>query len=119
MVFTALKSAFSSMLGIISLMIVPIHVGGDQLEHWYTIKKMKNIARELKGNDQYLKENMKEIKKDVKEVKKDVEDTLSIIIVNGQYTMQAINGDKKLMQEWLKRLEHCQKSGVKYCDKDK
>ncbi|KAH8148459.1 uncharacterized protein LAJ45_07562 [Morchella importuna] len=53
----------------------------------------------------------------VKDLGAEVQDCQSMILENGHHIMNALDGNKKPMREWLHKLERCKQSGGEDCER--
>ncbi|RPB03793.1 hypothetical protein L873DRAFT_1800303 [Choiromyces venosus 120613-1] len=55
------------------------------------------------------------VRADINRVEKKLENCQWAILETGHYTMNALDGNKRSMREWLQRLERCMQSGGVDC----
>ncbi|RPA89674.1 hypothetical protein L873DRAFT_1822408 [Choiromyces venosus 120613-1] len=56
------------------------------------------------------------VRADIDRIERKLENSQSMILITGFHTMNALDGNKKPMREWLQRFERCVQSGGEDCD---
>ncbi|RPA89678.1 hypothetical protein L873DRAFT_1720906 [Choiromyces venosus 120613-1] len=78
--------------------------------------KFDGIRADISRLEKEVEADISGVKADISHVEKKLEDCQWIIGVNGHHTMPALDGDKKLMREWLQRHECCKQRGSEDCE---
>jgi predicted phage gp36 major capsid-like protein len=88
------------------------------------IKKYVNGSKdELKADIARVEKNLKDdiarveknLKDDIARVEAEAQDCQAMILENGHHVMHALDGNKKPLREWLRKLERCKNSGGEDC----
>ncbi|KAL7272219.1 hypothetical protein RUND412_004986 [Rhizina undulata] len=81
-------------------------------------KELKADINGVKVDIDGVKKELKKVHEDVQGLRAKVQDFKSMILGNGHHVMNALDGNKKPMRDWLHKLKHCKQSesGSKDCD---
>ncbi|KAG0635279.1 hypothetical protein HOY80DRAFT_982680 [Tuber brumale] len=89
----------------------------------WQMKKLRSeigrVEEKLESDSSRIGERFECIQEKLESVPNDVKDTKSMLLITGRHIMNALDGNKKPMREWLHTLEHSVQTGGEGCTSTK